>query len=261
MIGFNQIIDKIIGRKLIRTSELNRKSLSPTFANLWCSISEEQKKIIQPYLLETNSQIAQDLFVLSQLGTKSSGYFVEVGAADGIANSNTLLFEKKLNWKGLLVEPCRSSHIELNKNRDCHIDQRAAFSQSDLELNFIEMGKEKIDSVYQKQFSHLSINDNNNLPNKHKESNYKVKTIRLSSLLDEINAPNNIDYLSIDTESTEPQVLAGIDFCRYKFKVITIEHNFINKNRSIIYKRLSSLGYKRVFKEISRWDDWYIYEK
>ena len=64
---------------------------------------------------------------------------------------------------------------------------------------------------------------------------YKVPTISLLDLLDIHNAPKFIDYLSIDTEGSEYEILNAFDFNKYKFRVITCEHNF-TPMREKIYK-------------------------
>ena len=86
---------------------------------------------------------------------------------------------------------------------------------------------------------------------------YKVKTISLLDLLKKYKAPKYIDYLSIDTEGSEYEILKAFDFSKYRISVITCEHNFSNR-RGKIFKLLNKNGYQRVFQGLSRWDDWYI---
>jgi len=88
----------------------------------------------------------------------------------------------------------------------------------------------------------------------------KLNTISLNDLLIKHNSLLIIDYLSIDTEGSEFKILKLLNFKKYIFKAITCEHNYTN-NRDRIYKLLTSNGYKRVLKEISKEDDWYIYVK
>ena len=66
-----------------------------------------------------------------------------------------------------------------------------------------------------------------------------------------------IDYLSIDTEGSELDILNNFDFNSYQFRVITCEHNY-SSNRDKIYNLLSNNGYKRVMTDISQFDDYYI---
>ena len=55
----------------------------------------------------SKSQISQDLFVINEFDYIEDGYFVEIGAADGLNLSNTYMLEKNFNWKGVVVEPAK----------------------------------------------------------------------------------------------------------------------------------------------------------
>ena len=86
---------------------------------------------------------------------------------------------------------------------------------------------------------------------------YSVTTISLNDLVKRYNAPRQIDYLSIDTEGSEFDILSTFDFSKYKCKVITCEHNYTYA-RTKIYDLLSSNGYKRKLENLSAVDDWYV---
>ena len=90
-----------------------------------------------------------------------------------------------------------------------------------------------------------------------KGSTYEVNTISLDDLLKKYKAPKNIDYLSIDTEGSEYDILQSFDFDKYNIKIITCEHNY-TEFRSKIFQLLTTKGYKRVYQELSKHDDWYI---
>ena len=62
-----------------------------------------------------------------------------------------------------------------------------------------------------------------------------------------------IDYLSIDTEGSELAILEGIDWSRYRFRCITVEHNF-TEQRQGIRKLLEAQGYRH---REQQWDDWF----
>jgi hypothetical protein len=76
-------------------------------------------------------------------------------------------------------------------------------------------------------------------------------------LLRKFNAPNKIDYLSIDTEGSEFDILEAFDFNDYQFSVITCEHNH-TPSREKIFDLLTHNGYSRKFEQLSYWDDWYV---
>jgi hypothetical protein len=86
---------------------------------------------------------------------------------------------------------------------------------------------------------------------------YNVVTISLQDLLEENNAPSYIDYLSIDTEGSELEILKAFDFNRYKFGVITCEHNF-TENQEKLKLLLESHGYNLVYPDFSEFDGWFI---
>jgi FkbM family methyltransferase len=92
-----------------------------------------------------------------------------------------------------------------------------------------------------------------------KKKIYEVETISINKLLEKYNCPSKFEYLSIDTEGDEYNIIKNLNFDRYKPRVITIEHNYETIKRKNIYNFLIKKNYKRIHKDISRWDDWYIY--
>jgi hypothetical protein len=76
--------------------------------------------------------------------------------------------------------------------------------------------------------------------------------------LKKYNAPKDIDYISLDTEGSEVNILEAFDFSQYKVKFFTVEHNEKEVNRQKICDLLTSKGYDRVLKNISNWDDFYV---
>ena len=81
--------------------------------------------------------------------------------------------------------------------------------------------------------------------------------LSLDDLLDEHGAPQRIDYLSIDTEGSELEILSKFDFKRWPFKVICCEHAYTSA-RQPLFELLTAKGYKRVHEDISQFDDWYV---
>ena len=202
-------------------------------------------------LSRSKSQLRQDLFVLSQLDFKRNGFFVEFGATNGIDLSNSYLLEKDYGWSGILAEPAKCWHADLQRNRNCFIELNCVWSESNSKLVFNEARSAELGTIH--EFSsndfHSKARENGQL--------YEVSTISLGDLLEKYGAPAEIDYLSIDTEGSEFEILRDFDFSRHTFHVITCEHNF-TPVREKIYDLLVSNGYKRVFERLSKFDDWYI---
>jgi FkbM family methyltransferase len=200
----------------------------------------------------SQSQYHQDLFVLSELGFKRDGFFVEFGATNGFELSNSYLLEKSFGWNGILAEPAKVWHAELTKNRTCNIEKDCVWSKTGEVLKFNEVEASNISTIdiYSK------VEDGHEKARR-KSKLYEVNTISMVDLLKKYNAPETIDYLSIDTEGSEFEILKAFDFNRYQFRVVTCEHNHMPV-REDIYKLLSANGYKRKLESLSMCDDWYV---
>ena len=179
------------------------------------------------------------------------GYFVEFGAADGMNLSNTYLLEKEYVWTGIVAEPAQVWHEALKANRSCHIEADCVWRESNATLNFCESDAKEYSTID----SYNGTHENSGYLKT--ERSYSVKTISLGDLLAKYNAPARVDYLSIDTEGSEYEILSNHDFGRYGFSVITVENNFAAA-REQLFEQLTSKGYLRKFEEISRFDDWYV---
>jgi FkbM family methyltransferase len=200
----------------------------------------------------SRSQLMQDLFVLSELGAcRDSGFFVEFGAADGVALSNSWMLEKRLGWKGILAEPARCWHEALAKNRSCTIATECVWSKSGERLDFDEVSDAELSTL--SDFAQVD----SHAQSRTEKKRCQVSTISLNDLLERYGAPANPDYLSIDTEGSEFAILEEFDFARYPFKVITCEHNF-TPMRDKIRRLLESVGYQRKHEKLSHFDDWYV---
>lgn len=158
------------------------------------------------------SQVGQDQWVHSVLGDKRGGYFVELGASDGVDLSNTYFFEKQLGWNGICIEPNPTFHADLEKNRSSNISHYCASDRDNHELEFALCGHTSGTLVTAGPFTRSS-------------TIVKVKTQTLASIFSFFEAPPVIDYLSLDVEGHELEVLKGFPFDKYKFNCITVEHN------------------------------------
>lgn len=257
---FNKFISPL-GISVERTSSLNYYKTNSENYKIIKPYSDEFKFILKypanhlssyfQYRENSKAQLKQDLFVLGELDFKKNGYFVEFGATNGISLSNTFLLEKEFQWKGILAEPARCWHSELEENRNIHIEKNCVWLRTGESLSFKEAAEatlSTIDGYGEEDLYHKSRNSKNK---------YSVNTISLIDLLKKFNAPSTIDYISIDTEGSEYEILENFDFDKYKFRVMTIEHNYTSI-REKIYRLLTSNGYVRVKEDLSLWDDWYV---
>jgi FkbM family methyltransferase len=202
-------------------------------------------------LADSKAQLRQDIFVLSELSFKRGGYFVEFGATNGLDLSNTWLLEKKFGWTGILAEPAKLWHESLRANRQAKIDTRCVWKRSGETLSFIETQAPELSTI--QEFSAAD----GHAKSREMGLPYSVETVSLLDLLQQHEAPQDIEYLSIDTEGSEFDILHGFDFERYRIKVITCEHNY-TPIRERIHALLSAHGYARKYESVSQWDDWFV---
>jgi FkbM family methyltransferase len=239
-------------QKLIADSnELDKISFAPLEIELIKRLNKECSTEILNYWEQSKSQLRQDLFVLSHFLFKKNGYFVEFGATNGFDLSNTYLLEKKFSWTGILAEPAKCWHDELYVNRKCNIETNCVWTVSGIKIPFLEVADKELSTVIDYQASDIHALKRN------QGITYDVNTISLNDMLKKHNAPTHIDYLSIDTEGSEYDILKNLSFDKYSFGIITVEHNY-SSNRKNINDLLTSFGYKRVFDDLSLFDDWYI---
>lgn len=234
-------------------SELEHKSKLAQLNQIWQEIrgnSWMDEASWSHLVKESKSQLGQDLMALHFFGREGKGFFVEFGATDGISGSNTLLLEKYLGWSGILAEPAKKWHKDLQRNRRSMLDFRCVYSESNLKIDFQEVSG-GLSTI--KDFSARDMHAENR-----KESFvYQVETVSLTDLLEDHSAPDHIDFLSIDTEGSEFEVLSSLNFQKYSFGFICVEHNH-TENRQKIEALLSNQGYKAIYPQLSDFDGWFI---
>jgi FkbM family methyltransferase len=185
-----------------------------------------------------------------------NGYFVELGANDGVSQSNSYYFEKYRGWKGVLVEPIPHKYLLCLNNRK----KSEVFCNACVSFDYSEKFVEIIYSNLCSTAVGLET-DNHNIESFHKETkrfleedevNFKFGAIaeKLNNILQRANAPKQIDFLSLDVEGAEIEVLKGINHGEYRFKFICIESRDIKKitsffeiNNYFLIDQLSPLDY------------------
>ena len=158
---------------------------------------------------------------------KENGFFIELGANDGLTQSNTAFFEKSRKWRGILVEPSLVGYNLCVKNRPESIcfncacvsnDYNGEYVYGDFQNNML-MGS--IDGV--------RCNSNKLI---------KVKATTLEQLLD-LQTITNIDFLSLDTEGYELNILKGLNLNKYRPNYMLIEIYQKDYNNIIIFLQIN----------------------
>ncbi|MDO8563871.1 MAG: FkbM family methyltransferase [Nanoarchaeota archaeon] len=221
-----------------------RKNLNHLKRMRWDSKS---KKFIVCYNDRTNN----DLWILDVLQRKKNGFFIEAGAVDGISSSSTYVLEKYFGWRGILIEP-GPMYKFLVKNRKKSICLKYTLSDRNGSEDFYYFPESKWRSCTKKNFNKniSKINEGHRHKINFPIVTMRLKSIKLSSLLDKYKAPKVIDFLSLDLEGAEFDVLKKFPFRKYDIKCICIEgptcdHILISKG----YKKVSNPYNKNPFSE------------
>jgi FkbM family methyltransferase len=200
------------------------------------------------------AQLCQDLWVLWEKEGKREGFFVEFGATNGRDINNTCLLEEGYGWNGLLAEPFSRWHAELAANRRARIDHRCVWKESGQQLQFVATP----DMPEYGGVEARAFDDGHAAMRAQSSERMLVETVSLNDLLREHGAPSHIDYLSIDTEGSELDILQAFDFGRYRVDLISVEHDYNQAKREALRTLLQAQGYEQRFRRFSSWDDWYV---
>lgn len=187
------------------------------------------------------SQCRQDQFVHEHFfKNRRDGVFLEIGAHNGISFSNTYFFEKELGWTGLCLEPIPQIFEQLIKNRRCRCIQGCAGVDHQVIKQFLKISGpiemlsglvDKFDEAHRRRIDReLKLYG----------GSYEVIDVpcyNLNILLEEVGI-HHINFLSIDTEGGEYEILENFDFVKCPVDVITVEDNYrIHPFKSLLKSR------------------------
>jgi len=219
-----------------------------------------KRDFIPPIILQKFREIRRELFqngstglnqldlrLISEIKPGPRGYFIELGANDGINQSNTHKLQQQYSWTGVLIEPNPIRCQECAQNRAFgkrpHVFC-AACVPFDYPDRFIEMESADLMSVAKG----LRLSDDAAkqhadrgrpfLEDPSQRFSYGAVARTLTDILTEVKAPSCPDLLSLDVEGNELAVLQGLDFSRYRPQWILVECR-----DDSIRDHLSSQGY------------------
>lgn len=205
------------------------------------------------------SQYQQDAWLNEYFfKNKKSGVFVDIGAHDGVTLSNTCFFEKELGWTGICVEPLSGVFEELKANRGC-ICIKGCIAPTSGKAQFLKiigdqdnvMALEMLSGLlHAYDVNHLQRIDKAITQQNGKKETIEVDCFKLNDLLDQYKI-YHIDYLSIDTEGGELDILKSIDYQKYLIDIIEVENNynneefanFLNSKGYVLVGRLPVVGF------------------
>lgn len=188
-----------------------------------------------------------------------NGFFIELGANDGLKQSNTKYFELFRGWSGILIEPELNNFNLLKRNRS---QNSKFFNAACVSFDFPEV---EIAMMYSDLMT-SPLEGHNDIPNARTHAKlgeefwggesyeFLAPARTLNSILREAGAPRNIQLLSLDVEGAELEVLLGLDFKHFKFDFLLIE----SRNIGALEEMLRPSGYF-VINKLSEHD--YLFSK
>ena len=160
-----------------------------------------------------------DLLINYFFKNKFNGFYVDVGCQNPISDNNTYLLHKNKNWKGINIDldPENIKLFNISRPNDININEALSSSVKEMDLYFYHK-KSAINTLSK------DIADRQNA--KVKEIK-KISTTTLDLILEKNNV-QKIDYLSIDVEGHEFEVLSGFSIQKYNPDIVSIE--YLNTN-------------------------------
>lgn len=199
------------------------------------------------------SQFGEDRILSSLFSNTKVGICVEVGANDGINDSNTYYFET-LGWKCVLVEPNEDLCKQIRASRTALLFECAASNYAGTATLNIAEGSARSHGV-------STIQDG--IAARKKIESYgftvrpaKVATRTLDDILTQANVPSNFEFLTIDVEGHEHEVLSGLNFNVWEPQVVIVEDNSYFLDRRV-RTLLFSHGYLPFMR--TGVNDWYAH--
>jgi len=185
------------------------------------------------------SQYGEERVINNFFSGKTGGLVVDVGAMDGETYSNSRDLIINYNWKAVLVEPHPDFFSALEKlysnNDDVIIKNLACYHEEKvLDFYVYSDGKESCVSTVSSDFKERVIKAHGD---KFKAESVKVQSVRLEKILSEC---EKIDFLSIDCEGVDMEVLSSNNWSKYRPSLICIEHSMSHEE---LHQFMSKINY------------------
>ena len=192
------------------------RKLLPTQLSEW--LSKIKNNYFDGYSIKSYSQEGEDMILKRMLEKKQIGFYVDVGAHHPFRFSNTYFFYKQ-GWKGINIDAMPGSMKLFNKFRPRDINLELPISNSDQILTYYAFNEPALNS-----FSKELSQERNGKNGYFIQQEINLETSKLSSVLDNYLPKGiEIDFLSIDVEGLDLDILYSIDWNKYRPKIILIE--------------------------------------
>ena len=187
--------------------------------------------------LNNGSQFGEEKFILSFFDKKYKGKFVDIGCFHPTRHNNTYRMYKR-GWCGINIDlnPLTIELFNFARAKDININAAVSDTEENKTLYFVD----ELNTQNTLEANHLSFLKNHHNIKEKEISKQIIKTRRLDKILDSYNF-NDIDFMNIDVEGHELNILNSIDFLKYKIKFICIEMIDHNDQAKLINEKLNEI--------------------
>jgi len=212
--------------------------------------------------MKSLSQFGEDVAAIRYFKLKRGGIYVDIGAYDGIYLSNTAMLELQYGWRGVLVEPIKEAYDRMVKSRPGSTCICGAVSTERGPLRFTYSAadggmlsgtafdprhQERVEEENRRQHAQIEVRLVPSFP--------PNEVLKAAAALAQPDPDERaIDFLSIDTEGTELDILRSIDWKAFRPKLLCVENHFQERHQADF---LQSIGYRRTGKTFGYSNDFY----
>lgn len=193
------------------------------------------------------AQHGEDRMLFELFAGRTHGVCVEIGANDGVSLSNTFFFEK-LGWKCIVAEPIAELAANIRENRNCVLHEVAVSDRTGHTKFTVARGVDMLSGINPTSEHVQRINSEGG-----SLSDITVPCITMDELL-ATSGISDVDFVSIDVEGHEMQVLRGFSLDRYKPRILIIEDNAMGMDNTISHY-LKTFGYIKFYR--TGCNEWY----
>jgi FkbM family methyltransferase len=185
------------------------------------------------------AQNREDILLSGFFDMTKPGFYVDVGAEGATDLSVTKFFYDK-GWNGINIEPIPRLYKKLVQERSRDINLNIGIANKKGNLQFREYSGSGFSTFSETMKSTYSL-ESQKLTKNFKD--YIVETVTLADVF-RVYSLSSIQFLKIDVEGFEYEVIEGNDWTKYRPQVICIEANHVQKNWRLI---LQNNQYEQVF--------------
>jgi len=212
--------------------------------------------------LNSLSQFGEDVVAIRYFDMKRGGVYVDIGAHDGLSLSNTAMLEFQFGWLGVLVDPIKEAYDRMVQRRPRSVCIHGAVSPEKGPLRFTYspvdggmLSGTAFDPRQQARIEEESRRQRAQIEVLLVSAIHPNEVLRTAAAL----APGRpevkaIDFLSVDTEGTELDILKSIDWMAFRPKLLCVENQFRERSQA---EFLEGIGYRYTHKTLGYCNDFY----